>query len=111
MTTSPEVRSLRFYAREYSWYIVPTWLFPVYFIAWGIICEWLKLQFDYVLFLFFITVGPPFFGTFLWAARVRKHIPYWRFCFLTMVVPFFIFAAIGLLLAVAQAVFGRLPFQ
>ena len=107
MTTSREVRPLGYYVREYGWYIVPTWLFPVYFIAWGFTCEWLKLQYGYVLLLFCVTVAPPFFGTFLWAARARKDVPYWRFCFLTLVVPFLIFTAIALFLFVVQVFQGE----
>lgn len=90
------------YVKAYWRYIIPTWLFPVYFIGWGVLCERLKLPYDVVFVLFFATVGLPFFGTFLWSLRVRRHMPYWSFCFLTMVVPFLIFVAIALFLAIGQ---------
>ena len=102
MTT--ENQPLAYYVKEYGRYIFPTWLFPVYFIAWGLACELLKPK--HVLLWFFLTVVHPFFGTFLWSMRARKHIPDWRFDFLTMTVPFFIFTAIALLLAVGQFAFG-----
>lgn len=111
MKTTREVQPLSYYVREYGRYIIPTWLFPVYFITWGITCERLKLQFNYVQLLFFVTVGIPFFGAFLWATRARRFVPYWRFCFLTMVIPLLIFGAIGLLLAVVQTFFEVRPSQ
>ncbi|MEP6672684.1 MAG: hypothetical protein ABJF10_26205 [Chthoniobacter sp.] len=102
MNNSPPSQSLSFYAKAYARYIVPTWLFPVYFIAWGFACE--RLKPPYIILWFFLTVGPPFFGSSLWANRARKHMPYWPFVFLTLIVPFGIFVAIGLLLAIGQPI-------
>jgi len=102
---TPSGGTLSSYLKTYRRYVIPTWLFPIYFIAWGFLCEFLKPR--YILLWFFLTVGPPFFGTFLWANRARKYIPYWKFVFLTKIVPFLIFGAIGILLALGQLIVER----
>ena len=79
-----------------------SWLFPVYLIGWGLVCQAVKPPF--VGLWFFITVGLPFYGVGLWAHRARRHIPYLRFVFLTMVTPFLIFVGIALLLAFGQLI-------
>ncbi|XHR26970.1 MAG: hypothetical protein ACFUZC_13570 [Chthoniobacteraceae bacterium] len=100
MSTPMEKRSLGFYAKEYRKYLIPVWLFPAYFIAWGVTTETLKPR--HLLIWFFLTVAPVFFGTEVWAVRARKHMPYWNFVFLALVIPFLIFVAIALALAIAQ---------
>jgi hypothetical protein len=100
MKTTTEVDPFSYYIKEYGRYIIPTWLFPIYFIAWGIICEKLRLQFSTTLPLFFVTVGIPFFGTFLWANGLRRYVSFWRFWLLMMLIPVVIFTTFGLLLAV-----------
>ena len=91
------------YVQEYGRYIYPTWLFPIYFFAWGLTCHWLKLQPGRMPVFFVVTAGLPLLGTQLWASQAKKHIPYVPFCFLTIIVPMFIFGAVGLLWAGSQA--------
>lgn len=86
---------LTFYLRTYRRYILPTWFFPIYFLIWGYVSE-LIVPKPLMLSWFFIGAGIPFLGTFIWAQIARKHIPYWPFCFLTMLVPFFIWGALVL---------------
>jgi len=104
MDNSPPQQSLYFCLRTYCRYILPTWLFPLYLLGWGFTVEHLKIAYPVALVLFFVTVGPPFFGTFLWSLRARKHMSYWAFTFLTTIVPFLIFVGTVLLLAVAQEI-------
>ena len=94
--------SLGFYVRAYARYIVPTWIFPIYFIAFGLLCEHFKIH--AIALWFWLLIAPVFLGTFLWA-RVPT-IPYRKRVFLTMVVPFLIFACIGILLAIVVIVTG-----
>ena len=97
---SDEPKPLTFYLKAHARYILPTWAFPIYFIAWGLACR--TLPYNRVFVLFWILVAPPFFGVFIWSHRVRKEIPYWKYVFLTMTIPFFIFVAIGVILAAGQ---------
>jgi hypothetical protein len=104
MDSAPQRRSVYSYLRAYGRYIIPTWLFPVYFIGWGFTCTHLKLSYATIYILFFLTVGPPFLGAFLWANRARRHMSYWVFVLLTILVPFVIFIATALILAVGQSI-------
>jgi hypothetical protein len=102
MESSAQRQPLSFCVRTHARYIIPSWLFPVYLIGWGLVCQAVKPPF--VGLWFFITVGLPFYGVGLWAHRARRHIPYLRFVFLTMVTPFLIFVVIALLLAFGQLI-------
>ena len=104
MDTSLEKQPITYYLRTYRRYIIPTWIIPIYFLAWGSVCEFLKLKSDVRLILFFISVGVPFYGTFFWAHRARKNIPYWIYCVLTMIVPFLIFVALAMFLAILDGI-------
>ena len=88
--------SLSYYVKHYARYIIPTWLFPVYFIAFGLICEHFNLRGGAIV-LFIVLVGPVFYGTFFWS-RVRA-IPRFQRWILTMFIPFLIFAFMAILLA------------
>jgi hypothetical protein len=94
--------SLRFYAKTYARYIVPTWIFPIYFMAFGLFCQHFKVH--AIGLWFWLLIAPIFFGTFLWS-RVPT-IPSRKRVFLTMVVPFLIFACLGILLAIIAIVTG-----
>ena len=87
---------LGYYVKHYARYILPTWLFPIYFIAFRLICEHFEIRL--VSLLFCLLVLPVFFGTFLWS-RVPA-IPRLKRWVLTMLIPFLIFALIGVGLAV-----------
>lgn len=100
MNTAPEDQTFVQNPRAYRKYIIPTWIFPLYFITWGLIAN--RLTSEPPLFWFFVTVGIPFFTTGIYASRARKYMSYWRFVYLTMIVPFLIFAGIGLVLAIGQ---------
>jgi hypothetical protein len=94
--------SLGFYVKQYARYIIPTWLFPIYFVAFGLICEHFKVR--GVGLLFWVLVVPIFFGTFLWS-RVPS-IPRLKRWILTMVIPFLIFACVAILLAILAITTG-----
>lgn len=94
--------SVGYYVKHFARYIIPTWLFPVYFVAFGLICEHFKIR--VVGLLFWLLVAPVFFGTFLWS-RVPA-IPRLKRWFLTMLIPFLIFAGIAILLAVIAIATG-----
>jgi hypothetical protein len=94
--------SLGFYLKHYARYIVPIWLFPVYLIAFGLLCEHFKIRL--VGLLFWLLVLPVFFGTFFWS-RVPA-IPRLKRWILTMLIPFLIFAFIGVVLAVIAITTG-----
>jgi hypothetical protein len=94
--------SLGYYVKHYGRYIIPTWLFPVYFIAFGLICEHYKVRF--IGLLFWILIVPVFFGTFLWS-RIPA-IPRLKRWILTMLIPFLIFGFIGIALAIVAIATG-----
>lgn len=94
--------SLAYYVKHYARFIIPTWLFPIYLIAFGLICEHLKIR--VVGLLFWLLVLPVFVGTFLWS-RVPV-IPRLKRWILTMLIPFLIFTFIGAALAVIAITTG-----
>ncbi len=96
--------SLGYYLKEYPRYIIPTWLFPIYFLAFGLVCEHLHLN-SWAIVLFCVIVLPAFFGTFFWA-RVPS-IPMFKRWVLTMLIPFLIFAVGGFLLFIIATLMGR----
>ncbi|MEP7014769.1 MAG: hypothetical protein ABI925_04955 [Verrucomicrobiota bacterium] len=93
-----ESESLSYYVKEYARYILPIWLFPLYVFAFGFVCEHFKIE--GVGQWFMLLVLPIFAGTFLWS-RIPK-IPYWKHVFLTIIIPFLIFAGIGSILAIVD---------
>lgn len=87
---------------------MPLWLFPLYFIVWGGICQLLQPRF--ILPVFFVTSGIPFVVAFLWAYRIRRYVPYGKFCLLTLIIPFLIFATIGIVMAIGAVVFDMVKY-
>ena len=90
----------------YRKYIIPTWLFEIYFVGMGYAFAHWTPNFlgNWVMVVFAITIGVPFFGTFFWSLKALGHISLSKLRFLTMAVPFFIFGTIVILLAVGQLV-------
>ena len=92
--------TLRDYIWTYYLYIVPSCIFPIYFIVWGLVIS-KKKTIDAIL-SFKMMVLPVFFIVYFWAAIpwIRGKIPYWKQVLLTMIIPFFIFTVIGIFLSV-----------
>lgn len=104
--SDPAKIPLSYYMRAHAKYILPTWLFPAFFIGFGEMCQWLIPKNDNLTgILFFVLVAPVFFGTFFWSHKVRKEIPYGKYVFLTMMIPFLITIGITVVLIAFQFLF------
>jgi len=104
MNSSAQRKSTFWYLKTYFGYILPMWLFPIYFVIWGIACEIIRPRF--VVLLFLLMVGVPLIGIFARARAIRSQIPYGKYFFLTMVMPFFIFGVSGVVLMILEGLFG-----
>lgn len=88
--------SLIILIKKYAVYIVPTWVYPIYFVFLSEIFSNYKTNNHLLSLLLSACTWVPFFITQIWARRVRNHIPYFKFCFLTMFVPVITILSIGI---------------